>query len=327
MSTRLFLDANVYLSFYVFAKDDIEELRKLEVLLRQKAVSLLLPEQVEDEFKRNRDGRIGESLGRVRNSTVKLELPSLATDYPKAEELKELKRRFHETREALVGEIREDALGAKLAADGIIEGLFRYATRIPETPEILDEARVRVEKGKPPGKRGSLGDALNWVSLLSNAEESADPFAPSDLHLVTGDRDFVSSVDETQIDPYLRVDWKGVEGSDVFLYRSLAEFTAKEVPEVKLARDLEKKLLIRRLGTSESFRETHDIISQLTGYSDFLVEERAELLQAVASNSQVSWIISDEDVKEFTQRLLQDDQDQLDPILVRSVWHLLASAL
>ena len=40
----LFIDTNIFLSFYHFTKEDLEELKKLGVLLKQKKVILYLPE-------------------------------------------------------------------------------------------------------------------------------------------------------------------------------------------------------------------------------------------------------------------------------------------
>ena len=54
----LFIDTNIFLSFYEFTKDDLEELKKLSRMLAEDELTLLLPSQVVDEFWRNRDERI-----------------------------------------------------------------------------------------------------------------------------------------------------------------------------------------------------------------------------------------------------------------------------
>lgn len=316
----LFLDANIYLSFYTFTKDDLEDLRKLEVLLRQKTVTLLLPRQVEDEFKRNRDSRIGDSLRRIRESGVKLELPQLTAAYPESERLKSIQREFKTLQQKMVADIQRDAHERELDADKIISGLRTYARRIPEDTGLLDRARLRVEKGNPPGKRGSLGDALNWEALLSTAESGEE------LHLVSADRDYASAIDESRINPYLLDEWQLEKWAEVKLYRSLADFTAEHVPEVRLAADLEKKLLIRRLSASDSFRETHRVIRELNRYTDFSPEDRTELLRATSSNNQVYMIMEDDDVRSFTERLLIGNEDTLDPALLEVVWELLEEA-
>jgi len=42
----MFIDTNVFLTFYHFSNDDLEELRKLRVLLEREEVVLYLPQQV-----------------------------------------------------------------------------------------------------------------------------------------------------------------------------------------------------------------------------------------------------------------------------------------
>lgn len=53
----IFIDTNVYLSFYHLSCDDLEELKKLTVLVRESKAILLLTDQVMDEFHRNRPPR------------------------------------------------------------------------------------------------------------------------------------------------------------------------------------------------------------------------------------------------------------------------------
>jgi hypothetical protein len=59
---NLFIDTNIFLSFYHLSSDDLEELRKLGVLLDKKKVTLLLPKQVIDEYRRNREVKIADAL-------------------------------------------------------------------------------------------------------------------------------------------------------------------------------------------------------------------------------------------------------------------------
>ena len=62
---NIFIDTNVYLSFYHLSSDDLEELKKLVVLAREGKVVLLLPEQVIDEFRRNRAANLRSVLLRA----------------------------------------------------------------------------------------------------------------------------------------------------------------------------------------------------------------------------------------------------------------------
>jgi hypothetical protein len=49
---NLFLDSNIYLSFYRLSDDDLEELQKLTVAVRSKDTTLYVTDQVRDEFNR-----------------------------------------------------------------------------------------------------------------------------------------------------------------------------------------------------------------------------------------------------------------------------------
>ncbi len=47
---NIFIDTNIFLSFFHFSSDDLEELKKLAVFLRRGKVRLWLPEQVVRNF-------------------------------------------------------------------------------------------------------------------------------------------------------------------------------------------------------------------------------------------------------------------------------------
>lgn len=59
---NLFIDTNIYLTFFHFSSDDLEELKKLIVVIKEGQINLILPDQVIDEFKRNREVKIADAL-------------------------------------------------------------------------------------------------------------------------------------------------------------------------------------------------------------------------------------------------------------------------
>jgi hypothetical protein len=67
--------------------------------------------------------------------------------------------------------------------------------------------------GNPPGKKGSLGDAINWEALLENVPDGED------LYLIADDRDYFSVLDENKPREFLIREWKEKRESDVFFYR------------------------------------------------------------------------------------------------------------
>ena len=80
---RLFLDANVYLRFYKLSDSDIKELNYLVTLVKSGEVKLFLTEQVRDEFNRNREDAIQESIKGIEDKALKAGSPEF--DQPHGE--------------------------------------------------------------------------------------------------------------------------------------------------------------------------------------------------------------------------------------------------
>jgi predicted nucleic acid-binding protein len=181
---HLFIDTNVFLSFYHLTSDDLEELRKLAVLIEQKRVVLLLPQQVVDEFRRNRETKIADAIKGLKEQRLNLQFPQICKDYPEYAELRTLQKQYEERHAALLDKLTHDISDGTLKADETIKELFAKAERIENTPEIVVRARLRVDIGNPPGKELSLGDAINWETLLERM-----PIL-TDLHFISDDQDY-----------------------------------------------------------------------------------------------------------------------------------------
>lgn len=75
---HLFIDTNVYLTFFSLDADDLEELKKLRVAIDNDQVYLWLTEQVVDEFERNRESKIAESLRHIKALRPSTSSPAIA---------------------------------------------------------------------------------------------------------------------------------------------------------------------------------------------------------------------------------------------------------
>lgn len=73
--------------------------------------------------------------------------------------------------------------------------------------------------------------------------------------------------------------------------------------------DRKKQNLIMRLKESGSFATTHSIIGDLVKVTNFSNEEKKELCQIALRNSQVRWVLQDEDVCGFYGALIQEDKE------------------
>lgn len=81
MANSLYLDTNVYLSFYHLSNDDLEELKKLSVLTNSGKLTLYLPEQTKNEFYRNRDTKIADAIKRFNDNKLNNVFPQIIKDY------------------------------------------------------------------------------------------------------------------------------------------------------------------------------------------------------------------------------------------------------
>lgn len=306
---KLFIDTNVLLLFYHLGSDDLEELKKLTELIKQREIELLITEQIADEFYRNRESRIKDAIKRLSAFKFNPSIPTFCKEYPEYAELTHLLKEANKRHSKLIESVKRDALSSSLKADGLIGQLFSFAETIPCDEEIYRRALKRVKIGNPPGKPGSMGDAINWECLLQQANGG------NHLHLVSGDSDYVSLLDETSFNEFLKKEWKSTTSSELCFYRTISEFFRSNYPNIQLASEVEKDLLIDKLTGSGTFRRTHEIVSRLMAHTDFSPTQIDQLVSIPDSNPQVGWIVGDPDLQEFYRKLIVNHSGQIDPTL------------
>jgi len=264
---NIYIDTNVLLSFYHLSSDDLEELKKLIVLLQQKKVILWLPEQTVIEFKRNRANKIADALKRLQEQRLSMQFPQLAKEYDEYGKLRKSLKESDEIFNKLINNIRNDIENQNLKADQIIRELMELAKEIKTDPKIVENARFRFDIGNPPGKKDSLGDAINWETLLK-ATPSDQP-----LYFISDDKDYTSPLGENLFEPYLENEWKSTKHSSIIYYKRLSSFFKIKFPDINLA---------------------------------------SEIAQAALLNTQVNWIIEDEDVNQFLKQIVKDYMSKID---------------
>ncbi len=304
---NLFIDTNVFLTFYHYSSDDLEELKKLSALLQLGDLKLFLPEQVSIEFQRNRANKIADALKNLSEQRLNLQFPQISKDYKEYEKLRKAQRKYAKLHSELIEKIEQDVKGLSLKADSIIEELFQLAKIAATTEGLIAKARLRAELGNPPGKKGSLGDAIIWEALLETIPTGED------LYFITGDDDYSSPLDSAAIDPFLVGEWNDKVKSKLANYKRISQFFADEFPDIELATESEKDLLIRGLTSSGTFERTHLLISRLSKYSDFTPAQVNEIVIAAITNSQVYWIGSDWDVRTFLAGLVKGREEKIEP--------------
>jgi hypothetical protein len=207
----LFLDTNIYLSFYKLSDDDLEELEKLTVAVRSEDTSLYVTDQVRAEFNRNREAVIADSLKAFEGAKLPAGFPRLVMNFPDYDEMREDLKSYELHRRSLLQEVRQAASERKLHADELIDELFRIAKDIPFAEQIWQASRMRYDLGNPPGKKGSYGDAVNWESLLVAVPDGRD------LLFVTADSDYISELDDSMLADTLLREWRSKKHSEISL--------------------------------------------------------------------------------------------------------------
>ena len=133
----------------------------------------------------------------------------------------------------------------------------------------------------------------------------------NDIHFVADDKDYYSALDTNKFNEFLLIEWKEKKNTSLFCYRRLSTFFKEHFPEIKLASEIEKELLINEFSQSANFASTHQSVSKLSKYTDFTVTQVDEILEAILSNRQIHWIITDEDVKEFVTAVIEGKESKL----------------
>lgn len=306
----IFIDTNILLNIYHFSGDDLEELDKLALLLRNSKATLYLPDQVKDEFYRNRDNKIADALKEFKKEKIDRQFPQMTKQYDEYKKMRDAIKAFEENKQAILEKLKADIITNNLKADKIVEELFANATYIPTSDEIFNKAKVRFDLGRPPGKNKSYGDAINWECLkaiVPNGEE---------LFFITDDSDYLSDVDSNNFNPYLFSEWQSDKASTLTLYKNLTGFFREKFPEIILVNEYEKNLLIEKLAKSSNFARTHSVLAQLATFDDFTREQANEIILASVSNSQIYWISQDPDVNEILSKIARTHHTLIDPDLL-----------
>jgi len=309
----LFIDTNVYLSFYHYSNDDLDELHKLSALVGRNEIQLLLPQQIIDEFWRNHESKLHDAISKFKSSKLDNQFPQICKSYDEYERMKHAIKEYEQAKSSLMSKLQKDIDDENLKADQVIRELFNAATIVERTDEIVAAARLRYDLGNPPGKDGSYGDAISWESLLSKIGSG------DDLCIVSDDKDFKSKSNARKLSPFLRREWVDLGKGELFFYERLSLFFKDKFPTIHVALETDKELLIKSLSESCSFSETHEIVVRLAKYSEFSAAQTNDILTASLENSQIRWIIDDDDVAQLLKEIIKSHKSQLDSIKLQQV--------
>lgn len=298
---NLFIDSNIWLSLYHFSSDDLEQFGKLKELIGTD-IRLFITQQVSDEVRRNREAKLSDAFKSFEVKPIKF--PVFCKEYDQYsafnKDYKDIQRRYKEWMEEINGDIQRHSL----PADKTIREFFELAGLI-DCEAVVHKAYIRYLGGNPPGKDNRYGDAINWECLLqaiSNGE---------DLYFISADKDYCSQINSDMLNPFLLHEWESKKQSHIFFYKSLVTFLNEHFTNIKLRREQMKQDLINSLRASANFQRTHIIIAQMSKESGWNESQIEEICEIAENNSQVSWILADDDVFEFYKQLLSNKKYQI----------------
>ena len=241
----LFMDANIYLSFFSYSKDDLERLRQITTEMAENKIQLIVTTQVLDEVNRNRERKIRDAIKQFEQNRLSQEVPTLMEGISGADEFPKMLSLAEKARDALVKKAENLARDRQLGADKVLKQLFQSAIKVKVTKEIYASALCRNRIGNPPGKGTTIGDEIHWEALLSYCDEGTD------LHLVSRDGDFRSPLDEnkrTDASPnaFLIEEWREKKGGELYLHTELGAFLKSLGKSVDFVTVKNKNLAVER---------------------------------------------------------------------------------
>ena len=295
---NVFLDTNIFLGFYHFSNDDLQELEKLDAIMNRGDLTVLLPQHVRVEFERNREHRLADALQKMKELRVKHSYPQVCRSYQEYGELREIKNQLDQTLTELIERVEADVTRNELAADQAVSRLMNNSQQLECDDQVLQRAKDRVALGNPPGKKGSLGDAVIWESLKEHAPND-------DIQFISDDRDYQSTLDSTLIKDVLMQEWVEEKGGAVDYYRSLSAFLRRHFPDIDLASEREKSSAIHALATCPSFADTHQVVRRLRQFADFSDSQAISIIDASFMNDQVRMICGDGDVAALIESIIE----------------------
>jgi predicted nucleic acid-binding protein len=294
---HVFIDTNILLNFFHFTKEDIDALSNVFASHEHGAATVHLTEQVCDEFLRNRENKIKDALKKFKDVKFSAQLPAFMKQYEEYELIQQKSVELQELAKVISQKVDVDVIENGLLTDTLIKDIFNKSHPIATTPELFGKAHMRMSLGNPPGKNGSMGDAVNWTALLDAVPNGEN------LHVISEDGDFYSVIDENRPHPFLKQEWKKKKHADVFVYRTLSSFLKMHFDGVAFSYDKTKDALIDSLAKSGSFADTHYLIAKLEQFGYFSLNEVQRILSAALVNNQFGWIVGDPDVYTFLNRV------------------------
>jgi len=309
MKLCLYIDTNIYLTFFHFTNEDLKELKKLIALINTDNIKLFLPEQTKNEFHRNREVKIADSLDKLRAAKLNNQFPQICHSYDEFENMKKAIKEYDKNKAKLLEKLQHDAETETLLADDVLNQLLNKAIFIETTQKILNASILRFDLGNPPGKDKSYGDAINWESLLSEIPENED------LYFVSEDKDYYSKLNNDNFNDYLLKEWKSSKTSNLFYFKRLSDFFKEKYPDIEISSETEKDILIKNLFEAYTFDNAKSVIKKISSFDNFSIKQLNDITSAFSTNNQIYWIKNDYIISNARRNIIETNADKIDNVI------------
>lgn len=321
MTLNMFIDTNVFLSFYSISDDDIEQLKKIVRLINDGEVKILINSQVYREVMRNRDNKLATALNEFSKYSFKPPTtPRFMHGYEEVELMHKALSTAETAHKQALRRARSEAEKLLTNADVLIEQIFRASKIQSFSSDVYNSAVKRMNLGDPPGKDASLGDRINWEHLLDFRAISGD------LHIITRDNDYRSPLQIDLPNHALSREWSEMKGGQLYLHRDIKKFLSskfsdfdfKSPSKADYQQAAAKKLIeaaaaARSAAWHEDFRFNLSMISETEELEDFnqaldfmkehsyslSVNDYVAMCDAAANNTSLDHFGSDGHVQAF----------------------------
>ena len=210
---NVFIDTNIWLSLYHFTNDDLSEFEKLKDMVGE-SINLIIPKQVYDEIKRNRESKIMDALKNFELKAPKF--PVFCKGYDEFEPLRKDLYSIVNMFNSFKHKIETDITSEELPADKTLRSFFSNIDLIP-CDDYVNKACIRYGIGNPPGKDNKYGDAIIWECILDNVPIGED------LYFISADKDYRSLISDGNMNPFLLKEWEDKKESKLYFYSALVD--------------------------------------------------------------------------------------------------------
>ena len=281
---NLFLDTNVYLSFYSYTNSDLEWLNALLWLIDEWDIQVLIPTQIIDEYKRNREWKIAKALHTFSKVSLSLAIPKICDSYEEKDEINNLLGQVKNKKIALIQKIRDNEKSKTLKADLLIKQIFEKWIHLNLTDEIYYSWIKRLNLWNPPGKNWSYWDAIVRESFLRY------DFEYNNFHFVSLDSDYACSLYNKNLKWFLFDEWESKKSDiEIFFYNDFNNFFEENNLPLQIDDEYRKAKLVRSLIDSWSFNTSRTKFEKLIKYeiSDFSDNQALEIILSSLNNNQI----------------------------------------